>query len=81
MLCSVPGSVQSFSVSVRRCCQIAHCGNDEEGCSLSAPGPVGSVADNELFTVAHAEKPLKTAAWKREGGERGDGVGGGSHQC
>lgn len=50
VLCSFPGSVQSLPGAAAKS---AHCRSDE---LFSAPGPVGNVADNELFTVAHAGK-------------------------
>lgn len=75
VLCSFPGSMQSFSLSLSGAVARVHTAGMTSKAALSALGPVGSIADNELFTIAPTEKPQNS----REG-ERGEEVHG-SHQC
>lgn len=66
VLCSFPGSVQSFSLSLSGAAARVHTAGMTSKAAFSALGPVGSVADNELFTIAHAENLEITAGRERE---------------
>lgn len=77
VLCSFLGSVQSFSLSLSLPGAAArvHTARMTSKADFSALGPVGShVADNELFTIAHAEN-LRTTAAERKRGARTLGQG------
>lgn len=55
VLCSLPGSVQSFSVSLSGAAARMHTAGMMSETAFSPPGPVCSAADSELFTITHAE--------------------------